>query len=86
MNRRSVERAGLEPRGPCNHAGPYAMIVPIHTAVGLIALVARAWNLAATKGSRGHHIVGWAYAGSMATLLLTSFAIFELLVASGLFM
>lgn len=61
------------------------MIVTVHTAVGLVALVAGAWNLAATKGTRRHRVVGWAYAGSMATLLLTSFAIFEVFGSFGAF-
>ncbi len=54
------------------------MINTIHTLFGVVALIAGAWNLATMKGTRRHRVVGWVYAGSMAGLILTSFAIVEL--------
>ena len=61
------------------------MIIAIHTAFGVVALVAGAWNLAARKGTRRHRRVGWVYVASMAGLLLTSFFIFELFGGFGPF-
>jgi uncharacterized membrane protein len=54
------------------------MIEPLHTALGVVALASGAWNLLARKGTPRHRLVGWIYAGSMAGLIGTSFAIFEL--------
>ena len=54
------------------------MIEPLHTALGVAALAAGAGNLLARKGTPRHRLVGWIYAGSMAGLIGTSFAIFEL--------
>lgn len=61
------------------------MIVLIHTALGAIALLTGAWNLALRKGTRRHRYVGWVYAGSMVALLITSFSIFELFGGFGAF-
>lgn len=54
------------------------MIQHVHTILGVVALVSGAWNLVAVKGTGRHRIVGWVYAASMAGLIGTSFAIFEL--------
>ena len=54
------------------------MIVPAHTFLGIVALIAGAWNLLARKGTRLHRLVGWIYAGSMILLIFTSFFIFDL--------
>ena len=61
------------------------MIEPLHTAVGVVALAAGAGNLLAQKGTSRHRLVGWIYAGSMAGLIGTSFAIFELFGGFGPF-
>lgn len=53
------------------------MIIAIHTLFGLCALVAGGWNLLATKGTRRHRLVGWVYTGAMASLIVTSFAIYN---------
>ncbi len=53
------------------------VIITIHTLFGLGALLAGAWNLLATKGTRRHRLVGWTYVGAMAGLVLTSFAIYD---------
>ena len=49
------------------------MIIIIHTAFGLIALITGAWSLLAKKGTRRHRLVGWSYTGSMIALIITSF-------------
>ena len=61
------------------------MILTIHTLLGFIALIAGAWNLITTKGTRRHRLVGWVYVGSMTGLLLTSFGIVELFGGFGPF-
>jgi uncharacterized membrane protein len=61
------------------------MILTVHTAFGLIALAAGALNLVSQKGTPRHRLIGWIYAGSMAGLIGTSFAIFELFGGFGPF-
>ncbi|PEN11461.1 hypothetical protein CRI94_15625 [Longibacter salinarum] len=61
------------------------MVIFVHVALGVIALVAGAWNLMAQKGTRRHRRAGWIYTGAMAGLILTSFAIFQLTGAFGPF-
>lgn len=54
------------------------MILPIHIAAGVVALVSGAWNLLTRKGTRRHRRIGWIYAVSMGILIATSFGILEL--------
>jgi uncharacterized membrane protein len=61
------------------------MLLAIHTAFGIVALVSGAWNLLARKGDRRHRAVGYVYAGSMTGLVLTSFGIFEVFSGFGPF-
>ena len=61
------------------------MVLAVHTALGVIALVSGAWNLLARKGTGRHRVVGWVYAGAMAGLVGTSFSIFELFGGFGPF-
>lgn len=61
------------------------MILSVHTLFGFVALVAGAWNLIATKGTRRHRLVGWVYVGAMTGLLITSFGIFEVFGSFGPF-
>ena len=61
------------------------MMLTVHTLFGVVALIAGAWNLTTTKGTRRHRLVGWTYVGSMVGLILTSFAIFELFGGFGPF-
>lgn len=61
------------------------MIVPVHTAFGVIALVAGGANLLRRKGTSRHRQIGWIYAGAMYALLLTSFFIYEAFGQFGVF-
>jgi uncharacterized membrane protein len=61
------------------------VIVAIHTAFGIVALVAGAWNLLRPKGTRIHRRIGWIYAIAMYMLVVTSFAIFEVFGRFGAF-
>ena len=61
------------------------MMLTIHTALGVVALLAGAWNFASAKGTRRHRTVGYVYAGSMGGLLLTSFGIYEVFGGFGPF-
>lgn len=61
------------------------MLIVTHTFLGAVALAAGAWNLMTPKGTRQHRLVGWVYVGSMAGLILTSFAIFDLFGGFGPF-
>ena len=61
------------------------MIVLLHTALGVVALVAGAWNLLAPKGTRRHKLVGRVYAGSMGGLVATSFLTYEMFDGFGPF-
>lgn len=53
-------------------------MVAFHTVLGALALATGAWNLMTEKGTKCHRIAGWIYVGSMAGLIISSFAIFEL--------
>jgi uncharacterized membrane protein len=61
------------------------MIVPFHTLLGVVALLAGAWNLLTRKGTRRHRAVGWVYTGSMAGLIATSFLTYEMFDGFGPF-
>ena len=61
------------------------MLLIVHTALGVLALVSGAWNVVATKGTPLPRTVGWVYTGSMAGLIATSFGIYELFGAFGPF-
>lgn len=61
------------------------MLQSIHTALGLIALFAGAWNLLTQKGTARHRLMGWVYVASMSGLLGTSFFIFDLFGGFGPF-
>jgi len=61
------------------------MLVPIHTALGVIALIAGAWNLLTQKGTPLHRQMGWVYVTTMTGLLATSFFIFDLFGSFGPF-
>lgn len=57
----------------------------IHTAFGVAALASGLGVLLRPKGTRGHRVLGWAYAGSMAGLLATAFLIYRLFGGFGPF-
>jgi uncharacterized membrane protein len=61
------------------------VIIALHTAFGVVALIAGAWNLLRPKGTRIHRGVGWVYAIAMYLLVVTSFAIFEVFGRFGAF-
>jgi uncharacterized membrane protein len=61
------------------------VIIIVHTVFGVVALLSGAWNLFRPKGTKTHRRVGWVYAISMYTLVLTSFAIFEVFGRFGAF-
>ncbi len=61
------------------------MILPIHTGLGVVALLSGAWNLVAQKGTGRHRLVGWIYAVSMTGLIGTSFFVYELFGGFGPF-
>lgn len=63
----------------------FIMILTIHAALGIVALVSGAWNLITKKGTRRHRFAGWVYAVSMFGLIGTSFTIFELFGGFGPF-
>ena len=54
------------------------MIIPFHTVMGVLALVAGAAIFLLPKGTSLHRAMGATYAGSMVLMLATSFAIFDL--------
>lgn len=61
------------------------MLIALHTALGVVALLAGAWNLIRPKGTPPHRLAGWIYAGAMAGLIATSFFIYEIFATFGPF-
>jgi uncharacterized membrane protein len=57
----------------------------IHTAFGVAALACGLGVLLRPKGTRGHRVLGWAYAASMVGLLATAFLIYRLFGGFGPF-
>ncbi|HKK74515.1 MAG TPA: DUF2306 domain-containing protein [Saprospiraceae bacterium] len=57
----------------------------IHTLFSVIALLAGAWVLLQTKGTRQHILIGRVYGISMLVLIFTSFFIFDLFGSFGAF-
>lgn len=58
-------------------------MIAFHTILGFIALGTGAWNLVTKKGTFHHRVIGFIYVGSMITLIITSFGIFELFEGFG---
>lgn len=61
------------------------MVVALHTAFGVVALLSGAWNLLRPKGTARHPRIGWIYTFSMYLLIFTSFFIFEVFGRFGAF-
>ncbi len=57
----------------------------VHTIASVLALLFGTWVLLAKKGDRFHKQMGYAYTGSMAVVLLTSFFMYNLFGGFGIF-
>lgn len=54
------------------------MLIAVHVAAGLVALLTGGVQVVLRKGSRRHRLVGRGYVAAMAVLLVSSFGIYEL--------
>jgi uncharacterized membrane protein len=61
------------------------VVIALHTAVGVVALLSGAANLLARKGTRRHRRVGRLYTLAMYVLVLSSFGITQIFDGFGAF-